>query len=53
MVGAEVEGFAVGDHVFTMGTHFADPDHKYPGPMQASHSGYLVADASAAWKVAP
>jgi 3-hydroxyethyl bacteriochlorophyllide a dehydrogenase len=53
VVGAEVEGFAVGDHVFTMGTHFADPDHKYPGPMQGSHAGYLVADASAAWKVAP
>jgi 2-desacetyl-2-hydroxyethyl bacteriochlorophyllide A dehydrogenase len=53
VVGAEVDGFAVGDHAFTMGTHVADPDHKYPGPMQASHSGYLVADASAAWKVAP
>ena len=53
VVGAEVGGFAVGDHVFTMGTHFVDPDHKYPGPMQASHSGYLVADVSAAWKVVP
>ncbi len=30
---------------FTMGTHFVDPDHKYPGPCQASHSGYLVAAA--------
>lgn len=53
VVGAEVERFAVGDHAFTMGTHFVNPDHKYPGPMQASHSGYLVVDASAAWKVAP
>ncbi|MFB3739329.1 MAG: zinc-binding dehydrogenase, partial [Candidatus Velamenicoccus archaeovorus] len=53
VVGAGVERFAVGDHVFTMGTHFDDPDHKYPGPMQASHSGYLVADAAAAWKVDP
>jgi 2-desacetyl-2-hydroxyethyl bacteriochlorophyllide A dehydrogenase len=53
VVGAEVEGFAVGDHAMTMGTHFAHPDHKYPGPMQGSHAGYLVADASAAWKVAP
>ena len=53
VVGAEVDGFALGDHVFTMGTHFVDPDHRYAGPMQASHCGYLVADASAAWKVAP
>ena len=53
VVGAEVDRFAVGDHAFTMGTHFADPNHKYPGPMQASHSGYLVVEASAAWKVAP
>lgn len=53
VVGAEVEGFAVGDHAMTMGTHFAHPDHKYPGPMQGSHAGYLVADALAAWKVAP
>ena len=52
-IGSEVEDLAVGDHVMTMGTHFADSDHKYPGPMQASHAGYLVADASAAWKVAP
>jgi 2-desacetyl-2-hydroxyethyl bacteriochlorophyllide A dehydrogenase len=53
VVGAEVEGFAVGDHAFTMGTHFDDADHKYAGPMQASHSGYLVVDAASAWKVAP
>jgi len=52
-VGPDVEGFALGDHVFAMGTRFDDPDQKYPGPMQASHSGYLVVDASAAWKVAP
>lgn len=53
VVGDEVEGLQVGDHVFTMGTHFDDPEHKYPGPCQASHAGYLVADASAVWKVAP
>ena len=53
VVGAEVDDLAVGDHVFTMGIHFLDPDHKYPGPCQASHSGYLVVDRSAAWKVAP
>ena len=53
VVGDAVEGFEPGDHIFTMGTHFDDPDHKYPGPMQGSHAGYLVADASAAWKVAP
>ena len=46
VVGAEVEGLAVGDHV-TMGTHFADPDHKYPGPMQASHS------ATSSWTPRP
>jgi 2-desacetyl-2-hydroxyethyl bacteriochlorophyllide A dehydrogenase len=49
--GDEVDRFQVGDHVFTMGTHFSDPDHKYPGPCQASHSAYLVADASQAWAV--
>ena len=52
VVGAEVDRFAVGDHAFTMGTHFEDPDHKYPGPCQASHSGYLVVDQAEAWKVA-
>jgi 2-desacetyl-2-hydroxyethyl bacteriochlorophyllide A dehydrogenase len=52
-VGADVEGLSVGDHVFTMGTHFVDPDHKYPGPCQASHAGYLVASASQVWKVDP
>jgi 2-desacetyl-2-hydroxyethyl bacteriochlorophyllide A dehydrogenase len=53
VVGSDVKGFAVGEHVMTMGTHFDDPDHKYNGPMQASHSGYLVADAPGVWKVAP
>lgn len=53
VVGAEVDRFAVGDHAFTMGTHFEDPDHKYPGPCQASHSGYLVVEQTEAWKVAP
>ena len=42
----------MGDHAFTMGTHFVDPDHKYPGPCQASHSGYLVAPRSGVWRVA-
>ncbi len=53
VVGSEVRGLAVGDHVFTMGTHFTDPNHKYPGPCQASHSAYLVVDADQATKVAP
>jgi 2-desacetyl-2-hydroxyethyl bacteriochlorophyllide A dehydrogenase len=51
-LGEGVDDLAVGDHVFTMGTHFTDPAHKYPGPCQASHSGYLVADAAAVTKVA-
>jgi 2-desacetyl-2-hydroxyethyl bacteriochlorophyllide A dehydrogenase len=53
VVGSAVTDLAVGDHVFTMGTHFTDPDHKYPGPCQASHSAYLVVDAAEATKVAP
>jgi len=52
-VGSAVDGFEVGDHVFTMGTHFADRDHKYPGPCQASHAAYLVASASQVWRVDP
>lgn len=52
-VGSEVSDLHVGDHVFTMGTHFVDPDHKYPGPCQASHSGYLVAAASGVWRIEP
>lgn len=52
-VGDDVDDLGVGDHVFTMGTHFTDPDFHYPGPNQASHSGYLVVDREAAWKVAP
>lgn len=52
VVGSEVHGLAVGDHVFTMGTHFDDPAHKYPGPCQASHSAYLVADADQVTRVA-
>jgi len=52
-VGSKVTDVQPGDHVFTMGTHFDDPDHKYPGPCQASHSGYLVAAASEVWRVAP
>lgn len=53
VVGDDVETFEVGDHAFTMGTHFTDPDYPYPGPNQASHSGYLVVDADQAWKVSP
>lgn len=52
-VGPQVGDVHVGDHVFTMGTHFKNPDHKYPGPCQASHTGYLVAAASEVWRVAP
>lgn len=52
-VGSNVSNVQVGDHVFTMGTQFADRDHKYPGPCQASHSGYLVANASELWRVRP
>ena len=52
-LGAEVGDLEVGDHVFTLGTHFVDPDHKYPGPCQASHAGYLVADRSQVWRVDP
>jgi 2-desacetyl-2-hydroxyethyl bacteriochlorophyllide A dehydrogenase len=43
-VGEAVGDVAVGDHVIAMSTRFVDPDHKYPGPCQASHSGYLVVD---------
>ena len=53
VVGSDVKDLSVGDHVFTMGTHFTDPDHHYPGPCQASHSGYLVANASEVWRVEP
>jgi 2-desacetyl-2-hydroxyethyl bacteriochlorophyllide A dehydrogenase len=53
VVGSEVSDLKVGDHVFTMGTHFVDPDHKYPGPCQASHAAYLVAAADQVWRVDP
>lgn len=53
VLGDGVDDLAIGDHVFTMGTQFVDPDHKYPGPCQASHSAYLVADRAAVTKVAP
>jgi 2-desacetyl-2-hydroxyethyl bacteriochlorophyllide A dehydrogenase len=53
VIGSDVDDLAVGDHVMTMGTHFAEPDHKYPGPCQASHSGYLVAPADQVWQVQP
>jgi 2-desacetyl-2-hydroxyethyl bacteriochlorophyllide A dehydrogenase len=53
VVGPGVEGIVPGDHVFAPGTTFADPDHKYPGPCKASHSGYLVAAATDVTVVAP
>lgn len=52
-VGSAISDLQVGDHVFGLGTRFADPDHKYPGPCQASHSGYLVIDRSQVTRVAP
>jgi 2-desacetyl-2-hydroxyethyl bacteriochlorophyllide A dehydrogenase len=52
-VGDSVHDVKVGDHVFAPSTRFTDPDHKYPGPCQASHSGYLVVDRAAVTKVAP
>ncbi|HEV8563650.1 MAG TPA: zinc-binding alcohol dehydrogenase [Actinomycetota bacterium] len=52
-LGSAVRDLQVGDHVFTMGTHFLDPAHKYPGPCQASHSGYLVASRSEVTPVRP
>ena len=53
VVGSGVTDLHIGDHVFTMGTRFTDPGHRYPGPCQASHSGYLVAARSEVWRVAP
>lgn len=52
-VGSGVEGLAVGDHAFALGTRFLDPEHKYPGPCQASHAGYLVTSRSNVTKVRP
>jgi 2-desacetyl-2-hydroxyethyl bacteriochlorophyllide A dehydrogenase len=52
-VGSAVEDLAVGHHVFAPGTRFLDPDHKYPGPNAASHSGYLVIDRAHVTKLAP
>jgi 2-desacetyl-2-hydroxyethyl bacteriochlorophyllide A dehydrogenase len=51
--GDMVTDLSVGDHVFTMGTHFRDPELKYPGPCQASHSAYLVAPRSQVWRIEP
>ena len=53
VVGSDVEDLSVGDHVFAPGTRFVDPDHKYPGPNAASHSGYLVIDRAHVTKLAP
>ena len=53
VVGSRVTDLQPGDHVFTIGTRFTDPGHQYPGPCQASHSGYLVAARSEVWRVAP
>jgi 2-desacetyl-2-hydroxyethyl bacteriochlorophyllide A dehydrogenase len=52
-LGQGVEDLTVGDHVFAPGTRFADPAHKYPGPCQASHSGYLVASRSGVTRLQP
>jgi 3-hydroxyethyl bacteriochlorophyllide a dehydrogenase len=53
VVGSEIDDLAVGDHVFAPWTRFVDAEHKYPGPAQASHSGYLVADRVDVTRVAP
>jgi len=53
VVGPGIDSPGVGDHVFTMWNRFTDPDHKYPGPCQASHSGYIVTSASDVWRVDP
>src|SRR5438093_4686770 len=53
VVGSEVSDLVVGDRVFAPWSRFTDPDHKYPGPCGASHSGYLVVDRNLATKVAP
>ena len=53
VVGTGVTDLKAGDHVFTMGTRFTDPGHKYPGPCQAAHAGYLIADRTQVWRVAP
>jgi 2-desacetyl-2-hydroxyethyl bacteriochlorophyllide A dehydrogenase len=52
-VGADVTDLQEGDHVFAPGTRFTAPDHKYPGPCSASHSGYLVAARTDVTRVAP
>ncbi len=51
VVGSNVTDLHVGDHVFAPGTRFLDPEHKYPGPCSAAHSGYLVADRTAVTRV--
>jgi 2-desacetyl-2-hydroxyethyl bacteriochlorophyllide A dehydrogenase len=53
VLGSNVTDLHVGDRVFAPGTRFLDPDHKYPGPCSASHSGYLVAETSAVTRVEP
>jgi 2-desacetyl-2-hydroxyethyl bacteriochlorophyllide A dehydrogenase len=52
-LGSEVTDLEVGDHVFTLGTRFLAPEHKYPGPCQASHAGHLVASRSKVTRVRP
>lgn len=52
-IGSAVGDLQVGDHVFALGTRFADPHYKYPGPCQASHSAYLVIDRSQVTRIAP
>jgi 3-hydroxyethyl bacteriochlorophyllide a dehydrogenase len=50
-IGDAASDIEVGDHVFALGTRFLDPDHKYPGPCQASHSAYLVIDRTGVTKI--
>jgi 2-desacetyl-2-hydroxyethyl bacteriochlorophyllide A dehydrogenase len=52
-VGTDVVDLEVGDHVFAPGTRFADLNHRYPGPCNASHSAYLVADRPVVTRVRP
>jgi 2-desacetyl-2-hydroxyethyl bacteriochlorophyllide A dehydrogenase len=52
-IGSDVDDLKVGDHVFAPGSRFTDPDHKYPGPCAAAHSGYLVAARSSVTRVDP
>jgi len=50
-VGSEVQGFAVGDHVFSRGARVEDPvllAHGYLG-----HIGYAIVEPDSLWKLGP